>query len=63
LEVSSTPIVDETGKINYAIATFVDITDRKQAEKLLADYNRTLEQQVSDRTFELQREIIDRKRA
>ena len=63
LEVSSTPIVDETGKINYAIATFADITDRKQAEKLLADYNRTLEQQVSDRTFELQREIIDRKRA
>ncbi|MEG4284812.1 ATP-binding protein [Microcoleus sp. A006_D1] len=63
LEVSSTPIVDETGKINYAIATFADITDRKQAEKLLADYNRTLEQQVSDRTFELQREIIERKRA
>ncbi|WP_333325213.1 AAA family ATPase [Microcoleus sp. Aus8_D1] len=63
LEVSSTPIVDETGKINYAIATFADITDRKQAEKLLADYNRTLEQQVSDRTFELQREIIDRQRA
>ncbi|MEG5031835.1 AAA family ATPase [Microcoleus sp. AT3-D2] len=63
LEVSSTPIVDETGKINYAIATFQDITDRKQAEKVLADYNRTLEQQVSDRTLELQREIIDRQRA
>ncbi|MEG4960457.1 MULTISPECIES: AAA family ATPase [unclassified Microcoleus] len=63
LEVSSTPIVDETGKINYAIATFQDITDRKQAEKVLADYNRTLEQQVSDRTLELQREIIERKRA
>ena len=63
LEVSSTPIVDETGKINYAIATFADITDRKGAEKLLADYNRTLEQQVSDRTLELQREIIERKRA
>ncbi|MEG4089072.1 AAA family ATPase [Microcoleus sp. K1-B6] len=63
LEVSSTPIVDETGKINYAIATFQDITDRKQAEKVLADYNRTLEQQVSDRTLELQREIIERQRA
>jgi signal transduction histidine kinase len=59
LEVSRTPIVDETGKINYAIATFQDITDRKQAEKVLADYNRTLEQQVSDRTLELQREIIE----
>ncbi|MEG4111000.1 ATP-binding protein [Microcoleus sp. Pol12A6] len=63
LEVSSTPIMDETGKINYAIATFQDITDRKQAEKVLADYNRTLEQQVSDRTLELQREIIERQRA
>ncbi|WP_445252048.1 MULTISPECIES: AAA family ATPase [unclassified Microcoleus] len=63
LEVSSTPIVDDTGKINYAIATFQDITDRKQAEKVLADYNRTLEQQVSDRTLELQREIIERQRA
>ncbi len=63
LEVSSTPIIDEMGKINYAIATFQDITERKQAEKLLADYNRTLEQQVTDRTLELQREIIERKRA
>ncbi|HSF76201.1 MAG TPA: AAA family ATPase, partial [Microcoleus sp.] len=63
LEVSSTPIVDDTGKINYAIATFQDITDRKQAEQVLADYNRTLEQQVSDRTLELQREIIERQRA
>ncbi|MEB3283344.1 MAG: AAA family ATPase [Lyngbya sp.] len=63
LEVSSTPIVDETGKINYAIAAFQDITERKQAEKLLADYNRTLEQQVAERTQELQREIIERKRA
>ncbi|MFZ1025018.1 MAG: ATP-binding protein, partial [Limnoraphis robusta] len=63
LEVSSTPIVDETGKINYAIAAFQDITERKKAEKLLADYNRTLEQQVTERTQELQREIIERKRA
>ncbi|HEY9807813.1 MAG TPA: AAA family ATPase [Halomicronema sp.] len=63
LEVSSTPIVDETGKINYAIATFADISERKKAEQVLADYNRTLEQQVNDRTLELQREIIERKRA
>jgi len=53
LEVSSTPIVDETGKINYAIATFQDITERKQAEKLLADYNRTLEQEVAEQTLQL----------
>ncbi|MGB7893241.1 MAG: PAS domain S-box protein, partial [Microcoleus sp.] len=36
-----------------AIATFQDITERKQAEKLLADYNCTLEQQVAERTFAL----------
>jgi predicted ATPase/signal transduction histidine kinase len=53
LEVSSTPIVDETGKINYAIATFQDITERKQAEKLLADYNRTLEKEITERTLQL----------
>lgn len=53
LEVSSTPIVDETGKINYAIATFQDITERKQAEKLLADYNRTLEKEIAERTLQL----------
>ena len=53
LEVSSTPIIDETGKINYAIATFQDITERKQAEKLLADYNRTLEKEVTERTLQL----------
>jgi len=53
LEVSTTPIFDEQGKIIYAIAAFQDITKRKQAEKLLADYNRTLETQVTERTQEL----------
>ncbi|HEY9741305.1 MAG TPA: AAA family ATPase [Coleofasciculaceae cyanobacterium] len=53
LEVSTTPIFDETGKIVYAIAAFQDISDRKQAEKLLAEYNRTLEIQVAERTQEL----------
>ncbi|MBZ8180261.1 ATP-binding sensor histidine kinase [Oscillatoria salina] len=63
LEVSSTPIFAETGEIEYAIATFTDITQRKQAEKLLADYNRTLEQEVAKRTRELQLEIAERKLA
>jgi len=53
LEVSSTPILDETGKIVYAIAAFQDITERKQAEKLIAEYNRTLEEQVKERTAQL----------
>lgn len=54
IECSGMPIYGETGEINYAIAAFQDITQRKQAEKLLADYNRTLERQVAERTDELQ---------
>jgi PAS domain S-box-containing protein len=63
LEVISTPIFDEQRNIIYSINAFADITKRKQAEKLLADYNRILQQQVQERTLELQREIEERKRA
>lgn len=54
IESSGTPVFDEQGKIVYAIAAFQDITERKQTERLLADYNRTLEQQVAERTADLQ---------
>ncbi|WP_446875233.1 PAS domain S-box protein [Phormidesmis sp. 146-35] len=54
VEAWGTPVFDEQGDVAYAIATFQDITERKQAEKLLADYNRTLEQQVAERTVALQ---------
>jgi PAS domain S-box-containing protein len=47
VEVWGTPIFDKQGNVVYAIAAFQDITERKQAEQLLADYNRTLEQQVA----------------
>ncbi|HEY9610786.1 ATP-binding protein [Allocoleopsis sp.] len=53
LEVWATPIFDEQGKVVYAIAAFQDITERKNTEKLLAEYNRTLEIQVQHRTQEL----------
>jgi PAS domain S-box-containing protein len=53
LEARGTPVFDQQGNITYAIATFQDITERKQAEKLLADYNCTLEQQVAERTAAL----------
>ncbi|MBW4489342.1 MAG: AAA family ATPase [Trichocoleus desertorum ATA4-8-CV12] len=55
IEVWGTPVFDEQGNVVYAIAAFQDITERKQAEQLLADYNRTLEQQVAERTSALQR--------
>lgn len=54
IECSGMPIYGETGEIHYAIAAFQDITQRKRAEKVLADYNRTLERQVASRTEELQ---------
>jgi PAS domain S-box-containing protein len=53
LEMHSQPIFDNKNNIVYAITAFSDITDRKQADKLIAEYNRTLEMQVADRTREL----------
>lgn len=43
--------------------TILDITERKQVQTILEDYNRTLEQNVSERTLELEMEIQERKRA
>ena len=60
-EVSSTPIFDETGKIVYAIVAFQDISDRKQAENLRAQYSRTLEIQVAERTQELSQALSNLK--
>ena len=56
---------DEVGELANS---FADITQRQQAEQLLANYNRTLETQVAERTAELTRaneklqsEIAERK--
>ncbi|MGA7936288.1 MAG: GAF domain-containing protein, partial [Kovacikia sp.] len=54
VEAWGTPVFDEQGNVVYAIAAFQDITERKQAEHLLANYNRTLEQEVAERTAALQ---------
>ncbi|WP_442935975.1 AAA family ATPase [Nostoc sp.] len=62
VEAWGTPVFDEQGKVVYAIAAFQDITERKQAEKLLAEYNQTLEQQVTERTLLLSQEIEERQR-
>ncbi|MCC3455171.1 PAS domain S-box protein [Microcoleus sp. PH2017_08_TRC_O_A] len=53
LQVRSMPVFDALGNVLYVIIVFQDITDRKQAEKILADYNRTLEIEVASRTTEL----------
>ncbi|MEQ8958992.1 MAG: GAF domain-containing protein, partial [Coleofasciculus sp. C2-GNP5-27] len=53
IEAWATPIYDTDNHIVYAIVAFQDITARKQAETLLAEYNRTLETQVTQRTQEL----------
>jgi PAS domain S-box-containing protein len=63
LEVETTPVFDKQGNIFYAIATMQDITERKRTEKLIAEYNRTLEIQVQERTQELEQEIGERRRA
>ncbi|MBW4456728.1 MAG: response regulator [Nostoc indistinguendum CM1-VF10] len=57
VEVLGKPIYDESGNLAFAIATFFDISQRKQAENLLAKYNRTLEAQVKKRTEEFQQAI------
>jgi len=43
IETFGTPIYDESGNITYAIAAFIDITERKQAEADLAERTRLAE--------------------
>lgn len=62
IEASGTPIYDNQGNITYALVVFQEITKRKQAEKILAEYNQNLEQKVQERTQVLQSEIIERQR-
>ncbi|MEG3990083.1 ATP-binding protein [Microcoleus sp. S28C3] len=54
-EVRATPIFDEGGNIIYALIIFYNIAQRKQSEKILTDYNRTLESEVAERTYALAR--------
>lgn len=63
IETCGMPIYDNQGNITYALVVFQDITKRKQAEKILAEYHQSLEQKVQERTQALQLEIIERQRA
>lgn len=55
VEVWANPIYDEQGKVKYAMTVFQDISERKKAEQIFKDYNRTLEIEVLRRTNELEK--------
>ncbi|MEH2446325.1 MAG: PAS domain-containing protein [Nostoc sp.] len=59
VEVWATPVFDEQGNVVYALAAFQDITERREAQKLLTEYNLTLELQVAERTAALQQSEAD----
>ena len=54
IEAWGTPVFDEQGNVAYAIVAFQDITEQRRAQKLLTEYNLTLELQVAERTAALQ---------
>jgi diguanylate cyclase (GGDEF)-like protein/PAS domain S-box-containing protein len=62
LQASAAPDLQPDGEVFWD-GFVVDISSRKQAEQLLADYNRILEQQVQERTLALEQEIAERKAA
>lgn len=52
---SVSPILDQDGKAQYAVAVEVDITARKRAEEALQQLNLQLESMVEKRTSQLQK--------
>ena len=50
VDFSVKPIFDESGNVEFLIVESRDITIQKQAQRILADYNHTLEAQVAERT-------------
>ncbi|MFM9263696.1 response regulator [Tychonema sp. BBK16] len=58
LEISAMPIYNSSGDISYAIAVIQDISDRKELESFLANYQRTLEAQIVERTEQLQQAAL-----
>jgi PAS domain S-box-containing protein len=57
LEVTATPIFDESGALTFAVAVFQDITARRRAQNALASLNDDLEREVGRRTAQLGRTV------
>ncbi|MEC4982807.1 MAG: PAS domain-containing protein [Oscillatoria sp. PMC 1068.18] len=55
LETNKIPLTDNQGEVIGILATYEDITKRKQAEENLEKVNQKLEQRVAERTKELSR--------
>jgi PAS domain S-box-containing protein len=51
----SNPVFDENGRITYFNGITIDVTEQKQAQETLAQINQVLEQQVAERTEEMER--------
>ena len=54
LDVTISPILGASGEVTNAVIQHLDITDRKRAELKLLEWNAALDQQVAERTLELQ---------
>lgn len=57
--VNASPQFDEDGGITEVIVTFVDITERKKAEKKIIKLNEELEDRVKERTAELEKKTAE----
>jgi PAS domain S-box-containing protein len=56
LSVNAAPLIDETGELYGAIASFRDITEHKRAEAKLQEYAENLERMVEAKVRELEQE-------
>ncbi len=54
LQIWGSPVYDNQGQITHGIVAFIDITEQKKAQNILANYNRTLENELAQRTADLQ---------